>query len=209
MRAILLGTGPSVTPEVLAQIKASGLPVYGCNNAYQVCQLVALMACNIEWWDWYWPRDPALRDGTFEKWTWDKATAERYGLKYIEGRWGDGLSTDPSYIHYGHSSGYQLLGIAYHAGVREMILCGYDLRYPKGYSKADRRPGGDRHFFGEYPERLQHFPAVGPNGEMTGLLACYRTIDCEALGLRIVNTSPGSALDFFETAELEDAIKAR
>lgn len=203
LRAIILGTGPSVTPDVLRVVQQSGLPVYGCNNTYQVADLVALMACNIEWWEYYWPRDEKLRDGTFEKWTWDRTTADRFGIRYIRGEWGDSLSKDPEYIHYGHSSGYQLLGIAYHAGVREMLLVGYDLRYPAGYSKAERNPGGERHYFGEYPPALQHFPAVGPHGEMTGLLECYRTIDCEDLGLRIINCTPGSALDFFEAAELE------
>lgn len=202
VRAIILGTGPSVTPAVLEQVKRSGLLVFGCNNTYQVAELTALMSCNIEWWEYYWPRDEKLRAGTFDKWTWDRATADRFGIKHIRGEWGDSLSTDPSYIHYGHSSGYQLLGIAYHYGVREMLLVGYDLKYPKGYSKADRNPGGDRHYFGEYPKELQHFPSVGGNGEMLGLLDCYRTIDCKALGLRIINCTPGSALDFFEVGVL-------
>ena len=204
VRAIILGTGPSVTPEVIDRVNASGLPVFGCNNVYQTVDVVALMACNIEWWNFYWPRDERLRSGKFRKWTWDKATADRYGTGYIRGEWGDGLSTDPSYIHYGHSSGYQLLGIAYHAGVREMLLVGYDLRYPAGYSKPERKPGGDRHYFGEYPPQLQHFPSVGPAGEMTGLLECYRTIKPEDYGLRIINCTPGSALRCFEAGDLSD-----
>lgn len=205
MRAILLGTGPSLTPDVLAQVKASRLPVFGCNNTYQVAPLTALLACNPEWWDYY-AGDAYLRAAAFHKWTWDKATADKYGLRYIRGEWGDSLSTDPEVIHYGHSSGYQLLGIAYHYGVREMLLCGYDLRYPKGYDGFKRQAGGQRHFWsgGEYPPELQHWTKynIGPAGELNGLLDCYRTIDCEALGLRIINCSPGSALDFFETGEL-------
>jgi len=171
-----------------------------------VCELSALLACNPEWWDYYWNRDEKLRRGEFTKWTWDRPTANKYGLAYIEGRWGDGLSTDPGYIHYGHSSGYQLLGLALHHGVTEFILIGYDLRYPKGYSKTYRDPGGDRHYFGEYPPELGHWPAAGQNGEMTGLLECYRTINPAELGIRIINCSPGSALDFFEMGDLGDWI---
>jgi len=195
---------------MLARINASGLPIFGCNNTYQVVTLTALLACNIEWWDYYWPRDPALRAGDFEKWTWDRATADRYGICYIRGEWGAGLSRDPAVIHYGHSSGYQLIGLAYHYGVREMILCGYDLRFPRGYNGQERIAGGNRHYFGEYPPQLQHWTKfnIGPNGELNGLLDCYRTIHPADYGLRIINCSPGSALDFFETAQLEEVLAA-
>lgn len=206
MRGIVLGTGPSVTPEQIKLIKASGLPVYGCNNTYQSVELTALLACNIEWWDHYWPLDESLRNGDFEKWTWDRETANKYGIGYIRGEWRDGLSTDPAVIHYGHSSGYQLLGLAFHYGVREAILCGYDLRYPPGYDGLQKIAGGERHYFGEYPSQLQHWTkfGIGEKGELNGLLKCYRTINPEDYGLRIINCSPGSALDFFETGRLED-----
>lgn len=207
MRAVIAGTGPSLTPEAVGLINGSSLPVFGCNNTYQLLKLTALLACNPEWWDYYW-QDEALRSGDFAKWTWDRPTADKYGIAHIRGEWGEGLSTDPHVIHYGHSSGYQLINLAYHYGVREFILIGYDLRYPKGYRGADRVPGGDRHFFGEYPEPLQHWTkqGIGPGGELGGLLSCYRTIDPETYGIRIVNCSPGSALDFFETGRLADYV---
>ena len=100
MRGIILGTGPSVTPSVIELLNTTRLPIYGCNNAYQIAPLTALLACNPEWWGHYWPIDEKLRCGDFTKWTWDKATADKYGLAYIQGAWGDGLSTDPEVIHY-------------------------------------------------------------------------------------------------------------
>jgi len=203
VRGIVIGTGPSLTQEAIELINASSLPKFGCNNTYQVCELTALLACNPEWWDYYWED---VRKGEFTKWTWDKPTSEKYGIAYIKGEWGDSLSTDPEVIHYGHSSGYQLLNLAYHFGVREFVLCGYDLRYPRNYDRNARRPGGDRHFFGEYAPELEHWPMVGPSGEMTGLLDCYRTIDAKELGIRIINCSPGSALDFFEMGKLENEL---
>jgi hypothetical protein len=204
MRGIILGTGPSVTPEVIEQLKATKYPIYGCNNAYQIAPLTALLACNETWWDYYWEQDETLRNGDFEKWTWDLPTAKRYGLSHIRGEWGDGLSTDPEVIHYGHSSGYQLIGLALHYGVTEFILIGYDLRFPKGYDGTKQITGGDRHFFGEYPKDLQHWTRLnmGKAGELNGLLDCYRTIKPGDYGIRIINCSPGSALDFFEVSEL-------
>ena len=202
MRAVILGTGPSVTPDVTALLNSTKLPIFGCNNAYQIAPLTALLSCNPEWWDYYWDD---VKSAPCEKWTWDKPTADKYGLTHIRGEWGDGLSTDPAVIHYGHSSGYQLINLALHYGVTEFILIGYDLRYPAGYSKAKKNAGGDRHFFGEYPPELGHWPSC-PNGVMQGLLDCYRTIKPDDYGIRIINCSPGSALDFFETGILENEV---
>jgi hypothetical protein len=208
VRAVIAGTGPSLTPEAIALIKRTRLPVFGCNNTYQVLRLTALLACNIEWWDHYYPTDPQLRLGSFGKWTWDKATAEKYGIAHIRGEWGDGLSTDPEVIHYGHSSGYQLINLALHHGVTEFVLIGYDLRYPPGYDGFKQVAGGERHYWGEYPPALQHWTKynIGPGGELNGLLDCYRTINTDQYGIRIINCSPGSALDFFETGRLEEWI---
>ena len=208
MRAVILGTGPSVTPEVIAQLNTTRVPIFGCNNAYQVAPLRALLACNPEWWDHYYPRDINLRLGTFGKWTWDKPTADKYGLAHIRGEWGDGLSTDPEVIRYGHSSGYQLLGLALLHGVTEFILIGYNLRYPPGYDGVAQIAGGDRHFFGEYPAELQHWTKfnMGAAGELNGLLDCYRTIKPVDYGIRIINCSPGTALDCFEVGHLADYI---
>ena len=203
MRAVILGTGPSVTPEVIELLQATRLPIFGCNNAYQVAPLKALLSCNAEWWDYYWPRDEKLRDGDFDKWTWDSPTAKRYRISHIKGEWGDGLSTTPGVIHFGHSSGYQLLNLAtVQYGVTQAVLIGYDLRFPAGYNGVNKHPGGDRHYFGEYPKELQHWTRfnMGKGGELNGLLDCYKTIQPD--GLRIINCSPGTALDFFETGEL-------
>jgi len=207
--AVIIGTGPSLTVEQLERVRyarqQNQCRVFGVNNAVMVTPLDVHMACNIEWWDHY-KDSAALRDSKADKWTWDKATADRYGINYIPGKWGDSFSTDPGYIHYGHASGFQILNLAYHYGARNFILIGYDMRYLPGYDRAKHKAGQGRHYFGEYPKALQHWPKVGPNGEFTGLLKVFRTIDTDALGVRIINCTPDSALDFFETAELDEIL---
>ena len=223
--AVIIGTGPSLTDEQIETIDAyrrthgSKIRVFGVNNVYQKIQCDVFYACNHEWWDYYHPGSSVLRkmlkDGHTEAWTHVQATAAHYGVNYIEGRWSGGkrnvtsLSTDPEYIHYGHGSGYEVCGLAYLYGCRNFILVGYDLTFGSGYDAKSRIATEDRHFFGEYPKQLQHWPGrsgknVDPEtGEIIGLLDCYRTIDCDRLGLRIVNCSPGSALDFFKAGDLE------
>lgn len=196
-KGIIIGTGPSLTTGQLewALLKQDkGWNLFGVNNTYQKISLDVHLACNIEWWDHY-GSDNILKNSYCQKWTWDKPTSEKYGINYIEGRWGDSLSKDPSYIHYGHASGYQILGIAYHYGVREFYLLGYDMAYP---------PNQPRHYFGEYPRRLYHNPRTGPNGEFTGLIRQFETIDEADLGIKIYNLCPTSALNHFEKGSYHD-----
>jgi len=211
---VIIGTGPSLTAEQLDYIaEARALDacrVFGVNNAFQCAPyLDVLMSCNVEWWDYY--ADDAQFMEFRERfdcdlWTWDKPTAKLQDVNHVWGKWGDSFSTNPDFIHYGHSSGFQILNLAYHYGVREFILVGYDMRYLPGYDRRHRKAGAGRHFFGEYPKELQHWPNVGPKGEFTGLLKVFKTIDTRALGVKIVNCSPDSALDFFETEELKDVL---
>ena len=184
----IVGTGPSLTEIVLEQIKP--YRKFGVNNAYQVCDLDVHLACNIEWWDTY---HDDIASHRCDKWTWDHATAERYRINYIRGEWGDGLSTDPNVIHYHHGSGPQMVNLALHYGCEVMVLVGWDMRYP---------PGEKRHYFGEYPAHLQHWPRTGPNGEMEGLIKEMETIKPEDYGIQIINCTPDSALTCFPMMDL-------
>jgi len=202
-KGIIIGTGPSLSDDQIEWAlnwQRLGVPLFGINNVYQrVPSLDYFMACNPEWWDEY-AQDPRIRDAPFEKWTWHKPTyiwrsGEIKNLNYIEGRWGDSLSKDPAFIHFGHASGYQILGIAYHAGIREFYLLGYDMAYP---------PGEKRHYFGEYPRSLYHNPRTGPNGEFTGLIKQFETIDESDLGITVINLCETSALNHFKKGKIDD-----
>lgn len=184
---VIIGTGPSLTREQIDQV--SHLRKFGVNNAYEF-GLDVHLACNIEWWDYYGADFPG------HKWTWDKATAEKYGINYIAGRWADGLSTDPNYIHYHHGSGPQIVNLALHYGCKTMLLIGWDMRY-----------SAKRHYFGEYPAPLQHWPRTGPNGELAGLIREMETIRPADYGIEIINCTPGSALKCYPSRYLSEYLK--
>lgn len=209
MRGIICGTGPSLTPQAIELINSSPHLKCGCNLTFQDIALDVFYACNEEFWDYY---GPDLKHRTFKKYTRVPYVAEQYGAQHIEGVWKPGLSTDSRYIHLGHGSGYELLGPSYHCGVREFVLIGYDLKFPKGYDGNQQKAGGRRHYFGEYPKQLQHWTRtnIGPDGELNGLLDLYRALkkqmDSGEIDIRIINCSPNSALDFFETGDLRDWI---
>lgn len=147
------------------------------------------LACNPEWWDYY---HKDIKDSSI-KWTWHEETAKKYGLNHINGRWAPGLSVDCDYIHYHHGSGPQIVNIAYHYGVETMVLIGWDMCYRE-----------KRHYFGEYPKELQHWPRTGPNGELDGLIKEMETIKPEDYDIQIINCSPDSALKCYPLKSISE-----
>ena len=196
---VIIGTGPSLTQEQIN--KVSHLRRFGANRAYQYdCHVIA--GCNTAFWHHYWPQ---VKDLRCDKWTTRPELKDTYpGLRYIEERWIDGLSTDKSYIAAHHGTGPQVVNLALHYGCKVMILIGWDMQF-KG--KVDnRRYEQPRHFFGEDPLTSNHWPKTGPNGELTGLIKEMETIKPEDYGIEIINCTPDSAMTCFPMMDLDKAL---
>lgn len=203
--AIVIGTGPSLAQQIreIRQLRAARRArLFGMNCTYRDFPTLDVhTACNIEWWQHYGDDFVAWRGGReCASYHWDEHTCKRYGLHWMPGRWGRGLSADPSYIHYGHSSGVQALNLAVHYGCDPILLVGFEMTETKGQP---------RHYFtglsdieGEYPPPLRHHAKLSNGHE--GLLPIYREI-AEQHGLpRIVNCTIGGKLDYFPRAFLQD-----
>lgn len=198
---IILGTGPSLTPDVIEKIKPYRR--FGANRSFQYnCDVIA--GCNHQFWHHYWPQIKGL---PCHKWTTRPELKGQYpGLQYIEERWIDGLSTDNRYIAAHHGTGPQVVNLALHYGCKIMILVGWDMRFP---GKVDRRRYTEpRHFFGEDPLTSNHWPMTGTNGELTGLIKEMETIKPEDYGIEIINCTPDSAMTCFPMMDLDEALKA-
>lgn len=214
---VIVGTGPSLTLQQIQQINLARQKdkcrVITINNSYQLITPDIHFACNYQWWDYYFKNDPRLTElktSGVDMWTWNAETAKKYNINHILGKWADSLSTDKNYIHFGHGSGFEGLGVCYHYGFHTIILVGYDMKFPKGYDGKKKIAGGDRHYFGEYPKTLQHW-SVSPNsvdkdGRLIGLIRLYEKIDCKKLSVNIINCTPGSALECFPKTSLERAL---
>jgi hypothetical protein len=195
-----IGTGPSLTPQQVSAARKLG-DLYACNDAYKLAPDAALLhACNYQWWDCRWDE---VFDLSCRKTTIFEDTAKRYGIEFVPGRWFDGLSEAPM-VSYGHSAGFQLLNLAYHAKPDRILLLGYDMRFAPDYDgKAKRIGSGPRHFFGEYPPELQHWPSVKvQSGVHVELVDLYRAVAKQGL-VEIVNCSPGSAIDCFPMKDID------
>ena len=204
--AVICATGPSVTPEVIEKVskakQAGKVRLFGMNMAFSVFDLDLLHGCNIAFWDHYWDQVKDLRCQTWT--TRPELKGKYHGLNYIEERWEDCLSTDSSYITAHHGSSAQTMGLAYHYGIKAMLLIGFDMRFA---GKIDRRHYKEpRHFHDETPLTEIHWPMTGPNGELTGLIKEFETINPQRLGVSIINCTPNSAMTCFPMMDLDEAL---
>ncbi len=198
-----IGTGPSLSKRQVESARAKGFTLVGCNRVWEIVPDLALLyGCNGQFWDYYWNR--GLSEYSCEKWTTHPEAAKRYGLNWIAEKNAKGLSSDPSLIHHGHGSGYSLVNLAYLKGAERIVLLGYDLKYANDYNGHTQEIGSTpRHYFGEYPSELQHWPKVQvKNGVHVELLDLYRSIAKQGL-VEILNATPDSAIDCFPRVDID------
>ena len=145
-----------------------------------------------------------LKERPAEKWTTNKEAAERYGVNWIAETNKPGLSTDPDVIHHGHGSGYSLVSMAHRSGADRIVLLGYDMKYAPDYNGKEHEKGSTpRHYFGEYPESMRHWPSVSVQGGVhTELVDLYRSIKEQGL-VEVINCTPDSAIDCFERISID------
>lgn len=198
----VIGTGPSLTASQVEQARFKGFQLWCCNNAFLLApDCKVLHACNAEWWDAYWPK---VKDLPARKTTIFEHTARRYGIEFVPGIWMNGLAEKPR-ISFGHSSGFQLLNLAYHAKPERIVLLGYDLKYAPDYDGRAKQIGQTpRHFFGEYEPALQHWPSAQVrNGFHVELISLYEAV-ARQNKVKIVNATPDSALECFPKVNIDE-----
>lgn len=196
--AVLIGSGPSLTARQVALCKQphqdGQLAMMGCNDAYRICPFLdVLYAADGKWIDYH--RQKILEGDllalcTF--WTPDEKAAANYrewNLTKI--KVAQGLSTDPSVVHHGNHSGYQIINVAYLMGCRTIILIGYDCR------------DGGKHWFGQHP-----WGPLRVESNFDSWAKGYNSIAEQASGLdlRVFNATPGSGISAFPMVDLEEAL---
>lgn len=209
MLGVVIGTGPSLASHMdeVHELGQRGALLFGVNNTFKDFDLDHWIACDPAWHRHYGPVV-----GPEFCWHWDAGICERFGYRYIEGRWFDGVSPPGSdWISYNHGSGPQALNLAVHH-CDEILLVGHDMTY---------RSGEPRHYFsglsdkeGEYPEALRkHSPfqkpkrpgGAHPDGD--GILYNYKHIAEQAERGEIppiYNCTPNSAMTWFPMRKLSD-----
>lgn len=105
---------------------------------------------------------------------------------------GPGLCTSPGRIHYGQSSGYQAINLAYHWGARRMLLLGFDCGAIQG----------KRHWFGDHPKGLQQDSPYADWQKNYAALAA----DLHKEGVTVINCAPKSHLTCFPKSTIEQCL---
>lgn len=142
-RCVVAATGPSLTPKVAEAIRSEH--IIAVNDAYRLIPWAdVLYACDAHWWDHHGvPLFPnQLWSSHDDKLNPKLKCAKQYGLHLVAGRYGQGFSYDPSFIHYGSNSGFQAINLAILFGANRIVLVGFDMR-------------GTEHFFGKHPPELR------------------------------------------------------
>lgn len=200
---VCCATGPSITPEQIETARTKGFRLFVCNNAYELAPDAELLyGCNYAWWAHYWDD---VKELPCEKWTTNREAAGVFNLNWIAERNSPGLSLDAGVIHHGHGSGYSLVSMAWRERPDRIILLGYDCRYSSDYDPQNHYTGSmPRHFFGEYPASMQHWPSVQVRkGVHVELVELYRSIARQGL-VEVINCTPDSAIDCFVKMGIEE-----
>ena len=215
---VIIATGPSLSDSQIDLIKdaaaADQCRVITINNSYQVAPFTDIqIACNDNWWDYYWKNDSLLRDIKADKWTRYKHQAEKFGISYIDSVERQGLSDDASLIHINNGSGPMAINFATLYGFKRVLLVGHDMKFAKDYNGRKKIPGSTpRHYFGEYPKSMQHFPesvkSIDKNGNIIGLIKNYEAMitDLDKLGVEVINCTPDSSLKCFKMSTLDKVL---
>ena len=209
---VILATGPSLNEEqvnYVSRARSQGAcRALTVNNSYQLAPWADIhVACNDNWWDYYWKNDEVLRNMKADRYTRYKHQADKFGIHYIDSIVKDGLSKDPSVIHINKGSGPIAINIATLSGFKKIILLGHDMKFANDYDGRQKKIGSTpRHYFGEYPKEMQHFPqskeSISNNGVIIGLIDAYNGMVKDLEGIDVVNCTPGSHLPTFRKSNL-------
>jgi hypothetical protein len=179
-RVACIGTGPSLTEQQLRAVALNGAKVIAINDAGLLdrvpfsaggwCDL--WYAADLRFWRHYAERVPhsrALRVAAQKE-------AVRCGLAHLFLDTKSGLS-GAGHARSGGHSGFQAVQIALNAGAALVELHGYDCHAPTATN-----------YFGDKPREL------ATSSPYAMWVEAYRTLDRS----RVVNCTPGSAIDAFE-----------
>jgi hypothetical protein len=197
--AAILGGGASIRrPQhfelVARRQRESGWRVIAINNSYLEAPTSDLLYfADTRWWDWNKEKEE------FKTFQGLKCTIHNTGgeieddsihmLRNAGFRDGkvDGLSSDPSALRTGHTSGYQALGLAIAAGATRIVLLGYDYRFVDGKS----------HWHGG------HRIPVGEDVYRNTFAQPFSTLKLPE-GVSVINCSMASVLKVFPKQPIED-----
>jgi hypothetical protein len=202
-RALILASGPSLTPEDVERVRAArarsrNLKVVAVNDTYRLAPWAdVLYAADAAWW----AAHPDAAEFAGERWTQNidagldgearqAFNAIRPKLNVVVSKRSDLPSFDAGWVGQGSNSGFQAVNLAVLMGASSVILLGFDMSLGAA---------GEKHFFGDHPGRMNMnspFPVFVRAFERSAPVYAQR-------GIVILNASRRSALKCFRQVKLD------
>ncbi|MFQ5774193.1 MAG: hypothetical protein ACE5GS_06735 [Kiloniellaceae bacterium] len=191
-----LGGGPSLAQGQVDAVRGR-CRVVAVNDAWRLAPWAdVLYGCDWRWWQ----RNNGAPEFCGIKVTLSNSLGhldEWPGIKVLENTGIEGIELRPTGLRTGRNGGYQAINLAVHFGAKRIVLLGYDM-------KPDR--AGRTHWFGDH-EDWPTRPTIFRDVFLPHFEGLARALD--ELGVAVVNCTPGSALDAFPRAALEEALAER
>lgn len=188
---VILATGPSLTQEDVDYCRGRAR-VIAINNAVFIALWAdAMYATDAQFWAWH----RGVPEFTGPKWSlehskWNNDRARYTAVQRLRSTGADGLERNATGLRNGSNSGFAAINLAFHYGVKRILLLGYDMQPAKDKS----------HFFGEhvnkskspYDKFRRKFPTlVKPLAKS---------------GVRVVNCTRKSVLTAFPMGDLHEEL---
>jgi len=196
----ILGGGPSLSNVNFDLIKDSR--IIAVNNAYgdpieeienKVCHYKPRNWVDICWFGderWYWWHKSCLKAFTGFLVTCKESLRGTSGIYVIKrSRKQFGIDERPGFIRWNFNSGASAINLAYHLGVKKIVLLGFDMKNIEGKSN--------------WHNDHQSTPRILP---YTRFLKSFSVIkkDADRIGLEIINCTPESGMKEFPIMSLEE-----
>ena len=191
-----LGGGPSLTQHQVNALRGRTRAI-AINDAWRLAPWAeVLYACDGRWWR----KHDGLPDFPGLKVTLSNSADEVApwpDIMVLENTGAEGLETSPHGLRTGRNGGYQAINLAVHFGARRVLLLGYDMK---------SAPDGRTHWFGDHADWPTR-PGIFGDVFLPHFEGLAHALD--AIGVGVVNCTPGSALDVFPKASLGQALAGR
>lgn len=202
--AVCIASGPSLSDadvQYVRDMKAAGkCRIFVCNNNYlKVPEADVLFFCDQTFWLWHCMK-PEFQDFKGTKVTCSMEIGQP-DIKVMKIGRTEGLCFHPDMLSTGGNSGYMQVNLAFHYGIKRVILLGYEMQ-PLIVKKDDGTEEEKIHWFGDHPQKT-------PSNFFHQVKGHFETMvpDLESHGLEVINCSVPSAIECFPKVALRAALK--
>lgn len=187
--AIVMASGPSMSSTVPTRNPEHRYIV--TNTTFRLAPWADVVyGCDFLWWKTH-AAEVRRECPDMACWTQDKASAERYGVNLVRNEALPGSSLTG--LRVNGNSGAGAINLAVLFGARRIVLLGFDMR---------EGPAGEKHWHADHPSPCVQKQLFGEWQHKFESVAK----DLKALGVEVLNATPGSALKCFPTVSFEEAV---